>query len=65
MPAGFALCLPAKTLSPPSGDIWLHEIKLDEFQMIARKDGERVRLPRFKSPHMRYTVCAHVDFVCP
>ena len=28
----------------PSGDGWLHEIKHDGFRIIARKDGERVRL---------------------
>jgi bifunctional non-homologous end joining protein LigD len=39
-----APCLPIKAPQPPSGDIWLHEIKLDGFRVIARKDGERVRL---------------------
>ena len=29
---------------PPTGDAWLHEIKHDGFRVIARKDGERVRL---------------------
>src|SRR5262249_26864710 len=29
---------------PPGGDAWLHEIKHDGFRVIARKDGERVRL---------------------
>jgi ATP dependent DNA ligase domain len=28
----------------PSGDLWLHEIKHDGFRVIARKDGDRVRL---------------------
>jgi bifunctional non-homologous end joining protein LigD len=28
----------------PSGGLWLHEIKHDGFRIIARKDGERVRL---------------------
>jgi bifunctional non-homologous end joining protein LigD len=37
-------CLPIKAPQPPSGDIWLHEIKLDGFRVIARKDSERVRL---------------------
>jgi bifunctional non-homologous end joining protein LigD len=36
--------LPMKAPHPPSGDIWLHEIKLDGFRVIARKNGERVRL---------------------
>jgi bifunctional non-homologous end joining protein LigD len=43
--AGFiAPCLPTKTDKLPSGDLWLHEIKHDGFRVIARKDGERVRL---------------------
>src|SRR5205814_1485605 len=37
-------CLPTKAPQPPSGDTWLHEIKHDGFRVIARKDGERVRL---------------------
>jgi bifunctional non-homologous end joining protein LigD len=39
-----APCLPVKAPQPPSGDIWLHEIKLDGFRVIARKDDVRVRL---------------------
>jgi hypothetical protein len=45
LPAGFiAPCLPTKTDKLPSGDLWLHEIKHDGFRIIARKDGDRVRL---------------------
>src|SRR5215831_17283923 len=45
LPAGFiAPCLPTKTDKLPSGDGWLHEIKHDGFSIIARKDGQRVRL---------------------
>jgi bifunctional non-homologous end joining protein LigD len=45
LPAGFiAPCLPTKTDKLPSGDLWLHEIKHDGFRVIARKDGDRVRL---------------------
>src|SRR5262249_27015986 len=45
IPAGFiAPCLPTKTDKLPSGGLWLHEIKHDGFRIIARKDGERVRL---------------------
>jgi bifunctional non-homologous end joining protein LigD len=40
----FAPCLPTKTDRLPSGDLWLHEIKHDGFRVIARKDGDRVRL---------------------
>jgi ATP-dependent DNA ligase len=28
----------------PAGALWLHDIKHDGFRVIARKDGERVRL---------------------
>jgi ATP dependent DNA ligase domain len=45
LPAGFiAPCLPTKTTKLPSGSQWLHEIKHDGFRIIARKDGDRVRL---------------------
>ena len=44
-PTGFiAPCLPTKIDKLPSGDLWLHEIKHDGFRIIARKDGDRVRL---------------------
>jgi ATP-dependent DNA ligase len=45
LPAGFiAPCLPTSAPQPPSGAVWLHEIKHDGFRVIARKVGERVRL---------------------
>ena len=45
LPAGFIPpCLPMKAPKPPSGVLWLHEIKHDGFRVVARKDGERVRL---------------------
>ena len=45
LPAGFIVpCLPTKTDKLPSGGLWLHEIKHDGFRIIARKNGERVRL---------------------
>jgi bifunctional non-homologous end joining protein LigD len=45
LPAGFVPpCLPTKAQEPPSGEAWLHEIKHDGFRVIARKDGNRVRL---------------------
>jgi bifunctional non-homologous end joining protein LigD len=37
-------CLPTKAPQPPNGDAWLHEIKHDGFRVVARKDGDRVRL---------------------
>jgi ATP dependent DNA ligase-like protein len=45
LPTGFIQpCLPTKAPKPPSGALWLHEIKHDGFRVIARKDGERVKL---------------------
>jgi bifunctional non-homologous end joining protein LigD len=45
LPAGFIEpCLPTSTKRPPSGKGWLHEIKHDGFRLIARKNGNRVRL---------------------
>jgi bifunctional non-homologous end joining protein LigD len=45
LPAGFiAPCLPTSSPQPPSGALWLHEIKHDGFRVIARKIGKRVRL---------------------
>jgi bifunctional non-homologous end joining protein LigD len=38
-----APCLPTKAPTPPSGELWLHEIKHDGFRVVARKDGDRVR----------------------
>jgi bifunctional non-homologous end joining protein LigD len=39
-----APCLPTKATEPPSGPLWLHEIKHDGFRVIARKDAKRIRL---------------------
>jgi bifunctional non-homologous end joining protein LigD len=45
LPRGFVPpCLATKARQPPTGDTWVHEIKHDGFRVIARKDGERVRL---------------------
>src|SRR3954454_16302818 len=44
-PPGFILpCQPALAGRPPSGPGWLHEIKFDGYCIIARKDGEQVRI---------------------
>ena len=44
-PPGFiAPCIPTLAKVAPSGPIWVHEIKHDGYRIIARKDGERVRL---------------------
>src|SRR5437764_2375507 len=45
VPGGFiAPCLPTSAAQPPSGALWLHEIKHDGFRVIARKTDKRVRL---------------------
>jgi bifunctional non-homologous end joining protein LigD len=44
-PAGFILpCQPCPADRPPSGPDWQHEIKWDGYRIIARKDGDRVRI---------------------
>ena len=35
---------PTKSAAPPSGQLWLHEIKHDGLRVIACKDGAQVRL---------------------
>jgi len=45
LPTGFIHpCLPMIAPRPPSGPDWLHEIKHDEFRIIARKAGSQVKL---------------------
>jgi bifunctional non-homologous end joining protein LigD len=45
LPADFiAPCLPSLAPQAPPGEEWLHEIKHDGFRVIARKNGNRVRL---------------------
>jgi bifunctional non-homologous end joining protein LigD len=36
--------LSTKAAQAPTGALWLHEIKHDGFRVVARKDGDRVRL---------------------
>src|SRR4051794_28121725 len=44
-PLGFILpCQPALADRPPSGPDWQHEIKWDGYRIIARKEGQRVRI---------------------
>jgi ATP dependent DNA ligase domain len=44
-PSGFVEpCLPSPADRPPSAPGWIHEIKHDGFRVIARKDGDRVKL---------------------
>jgi bifunctional non-homologous end joining protein LigD len=45
LPAGFiAPCLPMLAPRPPSGPLWLYEVKHDGFRIVARNYGGRVRL---------------------
>jgi bifunctional non-homologous end joining protein LigD len=43
-PSGFIKpCLPSKVERPPSGLLWVHEIKHDGYRLMVRRDGARVR----------------------
>jgi hypothetical protein len=43
-PSGFIKpCLPLKAARPPSGRLWVHEIKHDGYRLMVRRDGARVR----------------------
>jgi bifunctional non-homologous end joining protein LigD len=45
LPVGFVEpCLPTSAPRPPSGPLWLHEIKHDGFRVVARKSDKVVRL---------------------
>jgi len=42
-PSGFIEpCLPSKVTRPPSGPLWVHEIKHDGYRLMVRRDGSRV-----------------------
>jgi bifunctional non-homologous end joining protein LigD len=44
-PVGFIEpCLPSPAERPPSGPGWIHEIKLDGFRLMVRRDPAGVRL---------------------
>jgi bifunctional non-homologous end joining protein LigD len=44
-PSGFVEpCLPSPADRPPSGPGWVHEIKLDRFRLMVRRDRAGVRL---------------------
>jgi ATP-dependent DNA ligase len=36
-------CRPSRVARPPSGPIWVHEIKHDGYRLMVRRDGARVR----------------------
>ena len=62
LPFGFVPpCLPTKAPQPPSGDAWLHEIKHDGFRVVARKDGDRVRLYSRPGNDLTYRFTLIVD----
>src|SRR4051812_28444296 len=43
-PVGFIQpCRPTKAIRPPSGPLWIHEIKHDGFRLLVRREGSRVR----------------------
>ena len=43
-PSGFIEpCQPSKVARPPTGPLWVHEIKHDGYRLMVRKDGPRVR----------------------
>ena len=43
-PSGFIEpCQPSKVARPPSGPLWVHEIKHDGYRLMVRRDGVRVR----------------------
>jgi ATP-dependent DNA ligase len=35
-------CLPSKAEHPPSGPLWVHEIKHDGYRLMVRRDGSRI-----------------------
>ena len=39
-----APCLPKPAKAPPKGPDWVHEIKHDGFRILARRNGDSVRL---------------------
>ena len=42
-PSGFIEpCLPSKAEQPPSGPLWVHEIKHDGYRLMVRRDGSRI-----------------------
>jgi bifunctional non-homologous end joining protein LigD len=44
-PSGFIKpCLPSKVSRPPSGSLWVHEIKHDGYRLLARRDGSRMAM---------------------
>jgi hypothetical protein len=44
LPGFIEPCLPSPAPNPPAGVGWIHEIKLDGFRLLARRDAAGVRL---------------------
>ena len=43
-PSGFIEpCQPSKVDRPPTGSLWVHEVKHDGYRLMVRRDGDRVR----------------------
>jgi bifunctional non-homologous end joining protein LigD len=43
-PSGFIEpSTPSKAAIPPSGPLWVHEIKHDGYRLMVRRDGSRIR----------------------
>src|SRR5689334_16912547 len=40
----FDPCLPTRVQVPPTGTLWIHEIKYDGFRIVARRTADRVQL---------------------
>jgi ATP dependent DNA ligase domain len=44
LPSGFIKpCLPSQVARPPSGSLWVHEIKHDGYRLMVRRDASRIR----------------------
>jgi hypothetical protein len=66
LPSGFiAPCLPTSAPQPPTGELWLHEVKHDGFRVIARKGVKLYSRPgndltwRFPLTSRRSPGCDH------
>jgi len=44
MSNAYAPCLPTRVKVPPSGELWIHEIKYEGFRILARRDGDGIKL---------------------
>jgi bifunctional non-homologous end joining protein LigD len=56
-------CLPSPAERPPSGPGWFHEIKLDGFRLMARRDAAGVRL--LTRNGLDWSTSARSSLLCP